>query len=308
MNRRRQHGVALITALLVVAVATAAAVAMAARQQIDIRRTGNILQGEQAALYLQAVEDWSGKVLERDRRNSTVDALGDDWARLLPPVPVDNGQLAGHIVDLQARFNLNNLVQMGTVNSAEVERFRRLLANLQLDPELATAVIDWLDGDINYTLPAGAEDDAYLLRTPPYRAANGPMASVTELRLVAGVERDTYRLLEPYVTVLPYQSAINLNTASLPLLLALDDGLDASSMEAFITARGEKGFATVAEALRHEVFAGHAVQEKGLSVSSNWFMVISDLQVGRIYRRAFSVLARADSGLTTTYRRSYAME
>lgn len=308
MKYKKEHGVALITALLVVAVATAAAVAMASRQQIDIRRTGNLLQVEQAALYLQAVEDWSGKVLERDRRNNATDALGEDWALLLPPVPVDNGQLAGHIIDLQSRFNLNNLVQMGTVNKIELQRFRRLLANLQLDPELATAVIDWLDSDINYTLPSGAEDDTYLLRTPPYRAANGPMASVSELRLIAGFERDSYRVLEPYVTVLPNPCSLNLNTAPLPLLMTLDDGLDLGSMEEFIAARGNKGFATVAEALRHEAFAGHRVDEKGLSVASNWFMVISDLQVGRIYRRAYSVLARADSGLTTTYRRSYAME
>ena len=46
----RQRGVALITALLVVALATVAAVAMATRQQLDIRRTGNLLHGEQAYL------------------------------------------------------------------------------------------------------------------------------------------------------------------------------------------------------------------------------------------------------------------
>ena len=45
---RQQRGVALITALLITAIATIAAVAMASRQQIDIRRTGNIIDIDRA--------------------------------------------------------------------------------------------------------------------------------------------------------------------------------------------------------------------------------------------------------------------
>lgn len=303
-----QHGIAIVTAMLVVALATTAAVAMTLRQQLDIRRTANLLQAEQAAVYLQAVEDWSAWVLLRDSRNGNVDSLGDQWATLLPPVPIENGQLAGRIIDLQSRFNLNNLVQGNDVSAADVAVFRRLLAHLQLDPELVSAVIDWMDADINYSLPAGAEDEAYLVNEPPYRAANRPMASVSELRLVAGVDAEVYRTLRPYVTVLPQPSRININTAPAEVVLAIAEGLEPSEVARFIDDRGTKGYTSVAEALRHSAFAGRQIDERLLSVNSQWFMVMAELEVGRIYRKGYSVLLRGSSGSTNTVMRTYSLD
>jgi len=49
------RGVALLTVLLVVALATTTAVAMASRQQLDIRRTENTLYQGQALMYLYGV-------------------------------------------------------------------------------------------------------------------------------------------------------------------------------------------------------------------------------------------------------------
>ena len=62
---RGQRGVALVTALLVVSLATVAAVAMAMRQQIDVRRTANLLHGEQAYAYAVAAESWARVILRR---------------------------------------------------------------------------------------------------------------------------------------------------------------------------------------------------------------------------------------------------
>ena len=47
---QRQRGVALLTVMLVVALATTTAVAMASRQQVDIRRTENTLYQGQALM------------------------------------------------------------------------------------------------------------------------------------------------------------------------------------------------------------------------------------------------------------------
>ncbi len=110
-NAYAQRGVALVTALLVVALATVAAVAMASRQQLDVRRTANLLQGDQAYVYAQAVEDWARVVLKRDAEDNQIDKLDDDWAQRLSPIVVPGGQVDGFIIDLQGRFNLNNLVK-----------------------------------------------------------------------------------------------------------------------------------------------------------------------------------------------------
>ena len=56
---QRNRGVALMTVLLVVVLATTAAVAMASRQQLDIRRTENTLYQGQGLMYLYGVESWS---------------------------------------------------------------------------------------------------------------------------------------------------------------------------------------------------------------------------------------------------------
>jgi len=303
-DRRRQRGVALLTALIVVALATVAAVAMASRQQYDIRRTGNLLQSEQAGQYALGVEAWAGQVLRRDRKNGDTDNLGEDWATVLPPLEVDGGHLAGRIEDLQGRFNLNDLVVDGKASAPDVARFRRLLVDLSLDPRIAEAVVDWIDPDLDVTLPGGAEDGTYLGRTPAYRAANRPMADASELRLVAGVDAKAYAALRPYVTALPEHTAIDVNTAPAAVLRCLADGLSDAEAQALVDGRGDKGYPSVEDFLRQPAFAGRKVDANGISVSSHYFVVMSTVQVGRITQRYRAVLARAQDGTTTTIMRT----
>ena len=98
-SHRRQRGVALITALLVVSLATVAAVAMVTRLQVDMRRTGNLLNGEQAYAYAVAAESWAFVILRRDQEESDFDSLGEDWASALPPIAVEGGFVNGRIED-----------------------------------------------------------------------------------------------------------------------------------------------------------------------------------------------------------------
>ena len=132
-NAHAQRGVALVTALLVVALATVAAVAMASRQQLDVRRTANLLQGDQAYVYAQAVEDWARVVLKRDAKDNQIDKLDDDWAQRLSPIVVPGGQVDGFIIDLQGRFNLNNLVKPdGQLSEPDLKYFQNLRSGLVL--------------------------------------------------------------------------------------------------------------------------------------------------------------------------------
>jgi len=103
---KTQRGVALITVMLVVALATTAAVNMAGRQQLDIRRTENVLYQGQALMYLLGVESWARQFLSDDRRKNKIDHLGEDWAVRLPPLPIEGGQLMGFIDDLQGRCKI----------------------------------------------------------------------------------------------------------------------------------------------------------------------------------------------------------
>lgn len=294
-----ERGVALVTALLVVTLAAVAAVAMTSRQQIDIRRTQNVLETEQLRFFLYGIEGWAGKMLEQDRRDGEVDHLGEDWAMRLPPVPVDNGQLTGHIEDAQGRFNLNNLILDGKTSAEDLMRLRRLLAALELSPDLADAIVDWIDADIEPLPPYGAEDATYLGNTPPYRAANRLFGDVSELRLVAGIDAAGYRLLAPHLAALPARTAINLNTASAAVIMALADGIGRSEAEDFVATRQDQHYSSVDAALQQPVFANRTVARDGLGVSSNHFVVMSAISLGRLEQRYASLLRREDNGAAT---------
>ncbi|MFO7481943.1 type II secretion system minor pseudopilin GspK [Oceanibaculum nanhaiense] len=299
----RQRGVALITALLVVALATVAAVAMASRQQLDVRRTANLLDGDQAYAYALAVEGWGGMILARDLEDNEVDKLDDAWAQRLPPIPVPGGQIDGFILDLHARFNLNNLLAAdGQPSAPDLAYFQRLLRALGLSEGLATAVLDWIDGDFDMRFPDGAEDDYYLSTERPYRAANRPLQSISELRLVRGVDTEIWNTLAPHVSALPTRTALNINTAAAPLLQALVEELTAQDTEQLVEARGEAGYASVPLFLEQELFAGREIDTAGLAVTSQYFLIRSEITVGTARARLFSVVERQANGIRTLAR------
>jgi len=296
-----QNGVALITALLVVALATTAAVSMASRGQLDLRRSGNLLQGDQIWLYTLGVEDWAAQVLRRDREDGEIDHGEEEWATQLPPIPVEGGEISGFIEDLDGRFNLNNVVGAdGTVSTPDLEQLRRLLDALALEPRLANAIADWLDSNIDPTLPDGAEDDAYLRLDPTYRTANRPMAHVSELRLVAGVTAEVDATLRPHVTALPGRTAVNVNTAGVPVLQSLAEGISADEAERLVSDRGDEGYGSTDDFLAHEVLAAREVDGGTIAVASRHFVVTSRIRVARLETVQQSLLRRGDNGGSET--------
>ncbi|MEN8206841.1 MAG: type II secretion system minor pseudopilin GspK [Pseudomonadota bacterium] len=293
----RQRGVALVTALLVVSLATVAAVAMATRFQVDMRRTGNLLNGEQAYAYAMAAESWAYVILRRDRADNKHDSLDEDWSTALPPIPVEGGFVNGHVEDLQGRFNVNNLVgDEGGIDQIQLDYYKRLLEILGLEPSLAPALQDWIDSDINATFPDGAEDNEYLLADLPYRAGNRPLVDISELRLVKGYTPEVLAMLEPHLTALPETTIININTATPVVLLALHAELGESDVEQLITDRDEEPFTDKKAFLAHNALAGLELAVD-VGIQSDWFNVQTDVSVGRGQARLESRILRAEKGL-----------
>ncbi len=303
MTRRFRHnsqGVALITAMLIVALATIAAVAVAARQQFDIRRSANLMNGEQSYQFALGVESWAVQLLTRDRKQNTTDTLKEDWAKQLPPLSVEGGQVAGHIEDLQGRYNLNNVVDItGKATDATVKPLQRLLQALEIPPELAWAVADWIDSDIDVNINGGAEDDVYTRLQPAYRTANTRMGSSSELLLINGFKPEYYVKLEPYVCALPEHTKINVNTAAAPVLVTLSDGLSLSAAQAVVDARKDNPYADI-EAFKTALKTSggltadalNGVDSSAIDVGSSYFLVLSDTLFGKGRTRLFSELHR----------------
>ena len=288
------HGIALITVLLATALVAIMAVGMTSAQQISIRRTTSLLEGDQAMLLAQGLEEWAIQLLIRDRREGNNDNLGEDWAMGLIPTSVENGTIAGQIIDLQGRININNLNAGNEQIIAQTQDILTRLFNIcevENAHNSVAALGDWLDAD-SETRPGGAEDQTYLLRQPAYRTGNRLMLSPSELRLIEGITPDNYQCLAGHVTALPYATAVNINTANAMVITALINGVTFAEAEEIIRDRPGSGYENTAAFLAHPALAGSGMTSNGLSLSSNFFLVQGDSFFGNSEIHLNSVLVR----------------
>jgi general secretion pathway protein K len=302
--RAGQRGVAIVLAMGVVALAALAATAIMVSQSTWSRQSELTAEHVQAQILVQTGVDWCRAVLSDDRRASSVDHLGEPWALRLPPMPVENGVLEGHIEDQQGAFNLNNLVTDGKVNLAQLAYFRRLLSILGLPTTLADAVADWIDADNEPQPQGGAENEYYLALDPPYLAANRPLTDVGEIALVRGFDDSVRARLSPFVTALPRFTQVNVNTAPPEVLAALVEGMNLDSARALAAQRDRIYFRSTAEfsaGLPHGLMAA----PEDITVSSSYFMATLRVTMGGAEARGMALLARDDAGWPAIVWRKY---
>jgi len=273
--RTRQQGVAVVLAMGVVALAAIAAAAMLASQSTWSRHAELSAEHAQAQALVQAGVDWTRALLYDDRRLSSVDHLGEPWAMRLPPVPVDNGELAGQINDQQAAFNLNNVFSGGKQSPPQVLQLRRLLEILGLPDALA---------------------DAYL-------AAGRPLIDPAELALIPGFDAARRARLRPFVTALPRFTAVNVNTASPEVLAAVIEGLDLDAARELVAQRGRAYFRNRAEFLAR--LPPGAVAGNDLATSSEFFLANVRVTIGAAQARGSALLERGSSGWPAVVWRKY---
>lgn len=237
----REQGVALLTILLMVAMATILASSLLMKQQRLVREGSVLLRQNQATQYALAGERFLIELLAADQQSgANTDHLGELWAKPTPPYPVEDGFVSGQLVEQSGRFNLNNLYHNGQPDPEALALFGRLLTQVGLSADLADAVLDWQDPDETITGAAGAEDSFYQGQQPSYRAANRPLMSVQELQLVRGFESaEAFELIQPYVSALPAFATVNLNTAQAPLLAALVDNMDRNTVGDWVSRRDQ---------------------------------------------------------------------
>jgi len=289
----RQHGLALITAMLVVAIAATTAAYLALDQQIWVRQAQNLSDRAQAEVVRAGAQEWAITLLAKDAKDSSSDDLTENWAKALPPLAVEGGQVTGRIRDTQGLFNLNNLVRGGNPSPPDIGTFQHLLQSLALDANLTDAVIDWIDADSN-ARAAGAEDIDYLQMKTPYRAANQPLQSVEELRLVRGFTPEIVDKLRPWIAALPQPTEINVNTAPKEVLSALFYTLPASAIETLVSERPYTDQAKLAGKLQ-ELAAGTTLPQAFYGIKSSYFEVEVATLFGR-YQRTTQALIQRSAG------------
>lgn len=269
----RQQGIALITILLVMAVATVIASEVASRLHFHIQRTDNQQTRTQAYQYALGGEELVRQILFLDHQDGEYDHLEENWSKLKPVYEFDQGKssLKIQLIDLHSRLNINNLVtEEGALNETVYEQFLKLFNVLALDQQLLNSLVDWLDKD-NLPTNLNSEDNGYLALDTPYRAANRQLAHLSELSLIQGWNIEHLTQIAPYVTILPTATQINVNTASATVLSTLAEQLTPLNSDNLVASQKNGGFETMDEFLAHDQLAGIEVNTTMADVNSDYF-------------------------------------
>lgn len=329
----RQRGIAALTAILVVAIATVLAVNLLWTTSVDIQRTQALLLRDQARLYDLGGEELARFALADDGRRDGqggIDSMQEGWATVIVREFKD-GTLEGWLVDQQGLFDLNSLVDSKTtlVNTHARDQFVRLLQLLDFgtDPpldeatatELADATIDWIDPDTQAE-NRGAEDDHYSGLAPPYLAANFWLTSASELQAVRGFTPEILARLTPHVTALPPRGGdggsrwpLNVNTSTDLVLASLVANQTADSIKAVseFAVQPQTGTEVIAgefetaeefrEAFRMATSA-EIPPEIPLATGSDWFLLTVTTSIGTTRSTMYSLLERSGEVVRTRLR------
>ena len=309
---KQQQGIALITILVMVALATILAATIAKRQANTAENTAYLMRQNQSLLYAKSAEAFFSELLVDDANNAgAVDHLQENWAKPMPAFPVEDGFVSGTLQDESGKFNLNSLVNdEGVPNPQAKLWFEKLLLRVGLPEKLSEAVIDWQDADDEISGTMGAENSYYQGLPQGYLAANSKFHNVEELKLVRGFEDQKYLQIVDYVSALPASdSKVNVNTAPAMLLASLDPKLDINAVEQTLQKRqiNLEHFSNINDLWVTEPFkqVSPDVQSQVnalLGVQSNYFKAKIEVLLSERKRQFSSDLVRKDKTVYVVYR------
>ena len=298
----QQSGIALITALVLVAIATVLAATVAFSSVMASRRASAIYGADQALLAAEGAEAMAAYALKQSALPPPgPDSLDQAWAQpygpyeLAPGVTLEYAQ----IEDQTGKFNINNLADGGKSDPVSMQQFQNLLSALGLETKWAGILADWIDSDNNPNDPEGAEDSVYLSQMPSYRAANMPVSSISELLALPGFGRDRYNRLAPYISALPAGTPINICTASGLLLDAISGKSEYSIDPASLAnSRQEQGcFPSMAVFMASVSQGQQGALQSRLTTGSAYYRLRTTITIGTARFNLYSLLYVSGNGI-----------
>ena len=280
-SRHRQGGVALIYILVLFALMTVIATRMTTDLRFQVEKNIALLERQQARHYAYGGEQYVALLLEEDfqedkKRKRHVDHPGKSWYLTNSDFEADEGRIEITVLDEQSRINVNGLLAKKKVGENNLKILSSLFLSLDVDPQLAERVKDWVDRDQDPRISGGAENAAYQQKESPHRTADTAMASVSEIRLLDGVDEVTYRHIMPYLSALSVDASININTASPLVIRALSEKLTDVEVKAIIDGRGRDGYASRDDVMRLPQLKGKTeggLKDAAFDVTSRFYRV-----------------------------------
>lgn len=207
------------------------------------------------------------------------------------------GEAFIRVEDENAKFNLNSIIwPNGRTNETSLDLFKRLLKNLSLDEQVADRVADWIDGDGESRLGESEQG-----------AKNAFMDSVDELRLIRGIDSGTCEKLKPFITVYGADGVssplIDINSAPLPVIMALDADITEQLAERVIKYRDLEPLESVSDLVKIAGFGGSLGQSLmgGIIVKAVNFRITASAENDKIKRIIECVVENKGNQFTIKY-------
>jgi len=312
-----QRGAALLAAMLTVALVAIFAAGALWQQWRTVEVEGAERQRAQARWLLTGALDWARVILREDARagdiNAPTDHLAEPWAvplqearlsSFLSALPDGSGNtaeddklaqqvlLSGHIVDLQSRLNVTNLLAGEQLDAKTVIAFERLFDALGVPPAQLNLLTQGL------------------LAAQRQSSNNNSSSALMPQRLGQltwlGLSPQALQTLSPHITVLPTRTPVNLNTASVQVLYASVPGLSMSAAQRLVEQRERQHWTSV-EAFQKAL--GRSVNLEGShSVNSRFFEVLGRLRMPQTALQERSWLQRDSTDLKVLWRESGSLQ
>jgi general secretion pathway protein K len=318
----RQHGVAILTALILVAIAAIVATAILWQSTLAWRRGTAVYTVAESLALAQLAEAGAGRLL-RDNHTKfpQVVSPNQDWAKPYGPLEMEAGPVTAvlelAIEDQAGKFNLNSVVMStaaGVIsgplveNQIALEQFKALLAQLDITTSYAERLVDWIDTD-DQPIPDGAEDSYYMAQQPPHRVPNMPLTSISEL-LAMGMDRTSYDKLAPFVSALPPTTKLNICTAPGEVLDAISGQRNFSlDPKGFIEQRRQ----FICYPDRNGFLAGVVSNWKTfvpaqIDTRSSWFRLRTWITIGTTRFTLYSLVKQDQTGRIRPIQRTFGTE
>lgn len=273
MRIARARGAALVAAMLVAAIAAAVVATLASMQAQWLRTVELRRDSVQSQALVLAGLTWARQVIAIDARQNAIDHLGEPWAMPLPATPLENGSIAGTIVDAQGRLNLNNLANDGVAGRAERARLARVFAHAGIPVSAIDALQKFITAD------------------------GAPLVRSAEATLVRGIDEARFSNVAELVTALPTSTPLNVNTAPADVLASAVNGLEGDALAALLADRARRPFASVAE-FRSRLPAGASIDNDAtFGVKSDYFLVTVVARQGETIAHGRALLRRGNDGV-----------
>jgi general secretion pathway protein K len=271
-------GSALIITLLLVTILVSLVVNFVYEVQIDMSTLSNWSYAQKASFIAKSGQNLSKQYI------SELGSEAYTYERKTE-LPVEkyfapNVNLTIIIEDENSKFNVNSIIfERGTTNEKNLESLKKIIEYLNINPNQALIIADWIDPDSEPRV-SDAENSS----------KNDFLWSTDELKLIEGIDKETFHKLRPYITVFG-NNQVNINTAEVPVLVSLGPDMTEELANRIIDYRENSPFENKNHIVRVTGLeaAGIKMLDR-ITVKAADFRIISQATVSEITRVIESVV------------------